>query len=85
MHAHSLTWLAVTLNGTKPSLVTPVLVLKMSAVKRINNIGFGQDEIMLSWQNSNTQVKEGEENVTILDSKNKHYCTPYLRRTPYLH
>ncbi len=36
VHAHSLTWLAVTLNGTKPLLVTPVLVLNMSAVKPIN-------------------------------------------------
>ncbi len=37
VHAHSLTWLAVTGNGTKSSLVTPVLVLKMSAVRPTNN------------------------------------------------
>ncbi len=35
-HVHSLTWLTVTLNGMKPLLVTPVLVLKMSAVKTID-------------------------------------------------
>ncbi len=34
--AHSLIWLAVTLTGMKPLLVTPVLLHKMSAVKPIN-------------------------------------------------
>ncbi len=38
VHAHSLTWLVVTLNGTKPLLVTSVLVLKMSAVKPIYSV-----------------------------------------------
>ncbi len=38
VHTHSLTWLALTLTGTKPSMVTPVLVLRMSAVKPIYNV-----------------------------------------------
>ncbi len=36
VHARSLTWFAVTLKGMKSSLVTPVLVLEMSAMKPIN-------------------------------------------------